>query len=54
MVVIQAILPILVHKKGAVGVGDAHGPARSFLLFLRYLKHWALGLKLGQLPKLFL
>lgn len=45
MVVIQLVLPIFVHKKGAVGVGDAHGPARSFLLLLRHLKHWALGFK---------
>lgn len=42
------------HKKEAVGVGDAHGPARSLLLLLRHLKHWALGLKLGQPLKLFL
>lgn len=43
MVVIQPVLPILVHKKGAVGVGDAPGPARSFLLLLRHLKALGIG-----------
>lgn len=44
----------LAQEKGAVGAGGGPGPARSLLLLLRLLKHWAMGLKLGQLPRLLL
>jgi len=54
MVLIQPVLVLLAHEKGAVGAGIGPGPARSLLLHLRLLKHWALGLEAGQLLRLVL
>lgn len=54
MVLMQPVLPFLAQEEGAVGAGYGPGRARSLLLLLRLLKHWALGLKLGQLLRLLL